>query len=86
MVGFPARATSAISSTLAPSKPRFEKHLSGRVEDALPDLSGMLAGRAAATNHGARPFGDGVRFHRRFHPHRASFPKVAIAKICAHAS
>jgi hypothetical protein len=60
----------------------FEKHMARRIEDSLLDLAGMFARRAAAANHGARPFGGSVRFRVQ----RASFAKTAIAKICAHAS
>jgi hypothetical protein len=37
---FPERASAAISSMLAPSKPRSRNTFAGRVEDALLDFSG----------------------------------------------
>jgi hypothetical protein len=63
----------------------LEKHLSRRIEDSLLDLAGMSARRPPTSNSPARPLGHGAGFHRRFHLHRASFAKTAIAKIRAHA-
>ena len=60
-------ATSAISSTLAPSKPPLEKHLRGRVQDPLLDLAGELVGRPAGSDNDTARRGTLSRRHSLLH-------------------